>query len=160
MFTYVLHKDGNDLVVELGNSINEDFVSMEKENLEGFERIIIDFNKVSIINSSGIREWVKFLDRIRGKKIAYRNCTKIIVDQMNFIHDFLNKHIRVESIYVPYYCERCDRQEMKLFNLEEIVKGNRVDVLDVLCSVCKQSMELEELKKQYFGFIEKTGIKG
>jgi hypothetical protein len=156
---YVLHKNGDELVIELSRSINEDFADIATNDFDGYKLIIVDFDKVTMINSAGIREWILFIKSLSGKKITYRNCRKIIVDQMNYINDFLNKHIRVENIYVPYYCSNCDIEEMKLFDLKEIVIEERISLLDVICPSCKQSMEFDELEGQYFSFISKLKIK-
>ncbi|MBN1115151.1 MAG: hypothetical protein JXA66_07410, partial [Oligoflexia bacterium] len=79
MSNYNLIENGNELIIEIKKSIDEDFIYPKEDKLSSFKTIIIDFNDVSKINSCGIREWIGFLSQIAGKTIIYRNCPKIIV---------------------------------------------------------------------------------
>src|SRR5665647_2893632 len=70
-------------IVEFVGCIDEDADFKELLGLEQ-RHITFDFNQVSMINSCGIREWIKFLERIPEKStMTYTNCPQIIIEQIN-----------------------------------------------------------------------------
>jgi anti-anti-sigma regulatory factor len=155
---YKLTKTEDMILIELKGNLDEDF-TLKNVEVDNFKNIVIDFENVSEINSCGIREWINFRLRLKDKKITFRNCRKIIVDQMNMVHGFLggsdDSEVEVESIYLPFYCEDCDIEETRLFNLKDIVtEAGVINLPEVKCSKCPGNMEFDEIESQFFNFLK------
>ena len=101
---------GDEVHVELIGVIDEDSIFDKIQNLK-MSNYVFDFNKVSMINSCGIREWIKYLQGLDGAEIKYINCPQIIVEQVNMVHGFIRKGIVVESFFAPYFCPNCDTEK-------------------------------------------------
>jgi anti-anti-sigma regulatory factor/DNA-directed RNA polymerase subunit RPC12/RpoP len=143
----------NELRVELIGSIDEDSDFRELIGLEQ-KTISFDFDKVTMINSCGIREWIKFLESIPEKDfIIYKNCPQIIIEQINMVHGFFRKGAAIESFYAPYYCEKCGK-EAKVHLKSEQVKNRKAP--EVKCSQCGENMDFDAIESQYFSFLGKV----
>src|SRR4051812_37692461 len=72
--------------------------------------IVLDFNDVSLINSSGIQKWIQFLQAIPATvRVDFDNCPLRIVNQMNLFPAFYGgRNIIPLAFYAPFYCEKCD----------------------------------------------------
>ena len=143
----------DELYVELIGAIDEDSDFKELSGLEQ-NNIVFDFDKVSMINSCGIREWIKFLETIPEKiNIVYRNCPQIIIEQINMVHGFFRKGASIESFYAPYYCEKCGK-ENKMHLKSDQVKNRKAPKLE--CPTCGEDMDFDAIEAQYFSFLGKA----
>lgn len=140
---------GDEVHVELIGVIDED-ASFEKIRKLNMSKFIFDFNKVSMINSCGIREWIKYLQELDGANIKYINCPQIIIEQVNMVHGFIRKGIMVESFYAPYFCANCDTEKKILLKNDEI---NNFKAPVKQCNTCKSDLEFDAIEKQYFSFL-------
>src|SRR5690606_32007662 len=87
----------DELNVELIGAIDEDADFKELTGLEQ-KQISFDFDKISMINSCGIREWIKFIEMIPSRSnIVYKNCPQIIIEQINMVHGFFRQGATIES---------------------------------------------------------------
>lgn len=155
MFTYELEENNSVLEVKLIGKIDESS-DFSKINVDKYNEIIINFDSVKIINSCGIREWITFLDKLDQKSITYRQCPKIIVDQMSSINGFIPQNTKVESIYLPYYCEKCDIEASVLYKVSDICQNNDIHIPTQKCSECNSEMEFDEIKDIYFLFLKRS----
>lgn len=140
---------GDEAHVELAGVIDEDAVFDKIKNLQ-MTRYFFDFNKITMINSCGIREWIKYLQDIEGARITYLNCPQIIIEQVNMVHGFIKKGIDVESFYAPYFCPNCDTEKKILLKNSEVVNF-KAPVKQ--CNTCKGDLEFDAIEKQYFSFL-------
>lgn len=142
------------LQVELIGAIDEDSDFKELLGLEQKD-IIFDFKQISMINSCGIREWIKFLDQIpETSSITYTNCPQIIIEQINMVHGFFKKGAQIESLYAPYFCEGCNK-EVKVHVESQQVKNRKAPRID--CPHCgNENIEFDAIEAQYFGFLGKV----
>ena len=145
-----IKEDGNSALIELEGAINEDIVFDDLKGLN-VDKLIFDFDKVTIINSCGIREWINFLGTQESKKIHYINCRQIIVEQVNMIYGFLPDNGTIDSFYAPYYCEDCDIEKKILLKTPQIVSNKAPSIK---CDKCSTEMEFDALEDQYFRFIK------
>lgn len=114
---------------------------------------IFNFEKITLINSCGIREWINFLSKLpTDAKIHYENCGQIIIEQMNMVHGFIKEGAIIESFYAPYFCEECDIEKKVLLNSNSI-EGKKAPV--VKCDQCQNEMEFDAIEDQYFNFLNK-----
>lgn len=142
------------LQVELVGSIDEDADFKELSGLEQ-KTISFDFGKVGMINSCGIREWIKFLEKIPEKSaIVYHNCPQIIIEQINMVHGFFRKGAVISSFYAPYFCEGCNKEAKILLKTEQI-KNRKAPSVE--CPHCgKDEMDFDAIEAQYFSFLGKV----
>ncbi len=148
-----LNKKLNDgvLHVQLIGNIDEDTDLSEILETKASE-IIFDFDQVELINSCGIREWIKFLDNLSAESIQYENCPQIIIEQINMVHGFIRLGSKLNSFYAPYYCEDCDK-ERKTHITSNDVKSKKAPKMN--CPDCGSEMEFDALEATYFNFLGK-----
>ncbi len=117
--------------------------------------LIIDFENLSRINSYGIRKWIAMLNAHHGKKIIYRNCPVVVVDQLNLI-PMLKSGVTIESFYLPFICPNCeDEIEHKLTEKEakDPQISEKIDSLHE-CPNCKVNLEFSDELDEYFSMLE------
>ena len=157
--------NGTELALVLSGTIDED-VQFPTLNLASVKQITFDLKDVKSINSVGIREWLNWIKPMAEKcQIAMKNCPKTLVFQFNMVEGFLPKGSKVSSLYVPFFCEKCDLEENILFHIgQEIqVKDGNVSVQFDLAKIkpCKLPVEECELtmdvtESKYFHFLKRT----
>ena len=118
------------------------------------EKLFIDFNDVTGINSCGIRDWITFLNELPDSiSIVYINCPQVIIEQMNMVKGFVPEGAAIESFYAPFFCESCDNEEKVLMKPSDINEGKAPS--DLKCSSCGAvGLEFDALPNQYFHFIK------
>lgn len=129
--------------------IDED-ANFDKIKSLGLKKYIFDFEKVKLINSCGIREWIKYLDELKSVEIIYRNCPQIIIEQINMVHGFIKKGTVVESFIAPYFCESCDDEKKVLLKSHEVIN---LQAPIKKCMKCNSDLEFDAIPKQYFAFM-------
>lgn len=143
----------DELNVEFVGAIDEDSDFRELSNLAQ-KTMTFDFDKVNMINSCGIREWIKFLETIPPRtSIVYRNCPQIIIEQINMVHGFFREGASIESFYAPYYCEKCGKEQKVHLNSSQ-VKNRKAPKME--CPKCEEEMEFDAIEAQYFSFLGKV----
>lgn len=140
---------GDTAIIGLSGVINEDaqFDKIQSLNLKQY---VFDFDKISLINSCGIRDWIKFLQSLGNVNIRYENCPQIIIEQINMVHGFITPTTKISTFYAPYFCDQCDA--------EKKIKLNATDVQNTKapaknCPTCNEALEFDALEKQYFHFL-------
>lgn len=144
----------DELNVQLVGAIDEDSDFKELMGLEQ-KTISFDFDLVTMINSCGIREWIKFNEKLPPKSnIVYKNCPQIIIEQINMVHGFFRQGAVIQSFYAPYYCEKCGK-EAKIHIKSEQVKNRKAPSAD--CPHCgNEDIEFDAIEAQYFSFLGKV----
>ncbi len=144
----------DELNVELIGVIDEDSDFTELIGLEQ-KTVSFNFDKISMINSCGIREWIKFNEQIPAKSnLVYKDCPQIIIEQINMVHGFFRQGAVIESFYAPYYCEKCGK-EAKILVKSDQVKNRKAPKAD--CPHCgDEDIEFDAIEAQYFSFLGKT----
>lgn len=143
----------DELHVELIGSIDED---ADFKDIQGLDQksMSFDFKEVSMINSCGIREWIRFLESVPERtSITYNNCPQIIIEQINMVHGFFRKGATINSFYAPYFCENCNK-EAKVHLETKDVKNRKAPKVD--CPTCGKPMDFDAIEGQYFSFLGKV----
>lgn len=152
-FNAKLDKSGSKVKVQLEGSINED-ADLSAVKADGASDISVDWKKVEAMNSCGVRDWIKCLKAFPpSAKITYANCPPIIVEQMNMVAGFFPKGAAVESLYVPFFCETCKKQDMILLTSGKEIDGKKINWPQVKCPNCATNMEVDVLEAKYFRFL-------
>ncbi|RPJ75645.1 MAG: hypothetical protein EHM20_08610 [Alphaproteobacteria bacterium] len=140
---------GDEVHVEFSGVIDEDAVFDKIQNLK-MAKCFFDFGKVSMINSCGIREWIKYLQGLNGADIVYLNCPQIIIEQVNMVHGFIRKGAVVESFFAPYFCASCDTEKKILLKSADVINSKAPSAQ---CNTCGSELEFDAIEKQYFSFL-------
>lgn len=154
-FQFNKNKQGETLTVQINGHIDEDAI-LSNIDYEGATQIQLDLQGISAINSCGIREWIKWVKTApAGAKIVYKNCPKIIVDQINMVAGFLPENGEVESFYVPYFNEESGTEKMVLFKRGAEFKEGEVFPPAEVKDDSGDPMEMDVIEAKYFKFIKK-----
>jgi anti-anti-sigma regulatory factor len=150
----VTTSDGGHLVTMSGQVDERSSIADYTGMLEG--SVILDLEKVSFINSVGVRDWIRTLRELRerGVAVTLRRCSEAIVHQMNMIVE-VRAGAEIESFFAPYECEDCGYEaSMQLDAREhrELLARREAPVLG--CAECGGSMTFSELGERYFLFLE------
>lgn len=148
-------KNNDQLYVQLEGNLDEE-CSFPTSSLSGFKTIIFDFGNVTGINSCGIREWIRWISAHKDTSTMYfRNCPKIIVDQINMVDGFLPSNGRVESFFVPYYSEETDEEKHILFSYGVEFNDSGIHYPEKILDSKNQPMEIDVIESKYFRFLQK-----
>lgn len=161
-FSFQEKTDGDSLLFVFEGQIDED-VQFPGVDTTKFKKVFIDLKGVKAINSVGIREWLNWLKPVSEQaQIILMKCPKALVFQLNMVEGFLPKNGLVKSFYVPFYCEKCDKEENVLFNVGAEVQvtpaGAKVNfnVKDAkLCAEAACEMEMDAAEAKYFQFLKR-----
>jgi len=147
-FKYEQVMKGESKVILLRGIFDEDtnFTSLTK--LDG--PLTFNWKAITSINSCGVRSWVNFLKDISSMPVFYEECPSLVVRQMNMVPSFAG-HAKVLSVYVPYVCDNCDTETLKLVESSQFAT-----VAEVMpCESCgKGEMEFDGQPEQYFAFAK------
>lgn len=105
------------LQVDLAKEITENtkFDAMDFSVFTKAKEVVVDFERVNYINSSGVRSWIHWNQRVLGLNpnliFIFKHCPKVVVDQINYIGQFMPPGSVVDSLYVPFYDK--DRDQIK-----------------------------------------------
>ncbi len=137
-------------IYRLSGQIDED-ADLSQINPEGVKEVIFDLDDVTLINSCGIRDWVKFQSELSDDlKIVYRKCPQVIVEQLNIIKGFIKDGGLIESFYAPYYNEVTDEEVKLLITPNEVVDSKAPEKKDSDGNI----LEFDEIELQYFNFLK------
>lgn len=146
-------EDGKAVLEVIGN-IDEDS-NFQPADVGGAPAIVIDLDKVTAINSVGIREWIKWVKTMpAAAKLSVRKCPKIIVDQINMVAGFLPMGTTVESFFVPYYSDASGEEKMVLFNNGTEFKGGEIFAPAEVKDDSGEAMEMDVIEAKYFKFLK------
>ncbi len=164
-FNVVQNSNGAELELILSGTIDED-VQFPALNLSATKQIVFNLKDVKSINSVGIREWLNWIKGLSEKcQIVMKNCPKTLVFQFNMVEGFLPKGTKVTSLYVPFFCEKCDLEENMLFQVGQEIKVkngavqldfdlNKIKPCKVNVAECELKIDVTESK--YFHFLKRS----
>jgi len=143
--------DGKEVVFFSG-AIDED---SDFSSLDGKlkSEVIFDLNEIELINSCGIRDWIKFQDTLESSlKIIYRNCPQVIIEQMNIVKGFVKAGGEIESFYAPYYDENADKEYKLILSPSEVINGKA----PIKKNEDGEELDFDDIEAQYFNFLKNS----
>jgi anti-anti-sigma regulatory factor len=154
-FVATVTENGKDRRIRFSGALDE---RSELPELEGDTqgRLFINLSELSLINSLGCRQWVKWLKSVKAKGgIVLEECSTPVVNQMNILVGFLPPSVQVQSCYVPYFCDSCAKEEQVIVRLDDADPKKSVEALPETreCPHCGSEMELDISKPRYFYFL-------
>lgn len=149
-----LNKASDKLNVQMNGTIDED-VDFSQFNLGGSPQVEMELEGVKSINSCGIREWIKWMGTASGAQIVFKNCPKVIVDQINMVDGFLPANGRVSSFFVPYYNDDSGTEKNVLFTFGKEFSDSGVTPPQGIKDEDGNEMEMDVIESKYFKFLKK-----
>lgn len=152
-FSIAKRTEGSELIFDIKGNVDED-ASFTPPDIGSNTLVTLDLEKVSAINSVGIREWIKWIKAFPPSvRLTVRRCPKIIVDQINMVAGFLPQGTVIQSFYVPYYSDASGSEKMVLFeNGKEFRDGELFPPSDVK-DESGETMEMDVIEAKYFKFL-------
>jgi eukaryotic-like serine/threonine-protein kinase len=144
-----LNKQGDTTLASLAGDITEESDFSTIVNC-GTPKVVLDLADIRRINSTGVREWIKFVTSLAksGKIFRLERCSVAIVHQLNMISNFRGGG-EVRSVLAPYYCPECDHNHLHLVD----VSAPTAKIEATLpCPSCGADMEFDELPDSYLSF--------
>lgn len=122
--------------------------------------VVLDLSGVERINSCGVRDWVNWINDLegRGHQVVLVRCSPSIVTQINMVHNFTGG-ARVRSFFAPYYCARCDREELKLLNVEDFAGQEEPAAPPHRgrgCELAACEMVFDDIEASWFAFLPRN----
>lgn len=141
-------------VLTLSGQIDESF-PQELHNLKTGPELIINLDNVKMINSLGIREWIKFMGVLTTTKIEFVKCPKIFIDQVNMVQGFITPNCKIKSFYVPYFNEDTNMEKNVLYSYgKEFGDGGMLKVQGSMKAEDGTELELDVVEQKYFKFLK------
>lgn len=104
---------GSDLDLTINGAIDED-IMLESVAITSGKTIHVHLDGVTMINSTGIRQWISWLKKYQNESWVFWGCPPIFVNQLNMIEGFIPLKSRVQSFYIPYYSNETDEEKRLL----------------------------------------------
>ena len=115
--------------------------------------VTLHLDEVVSINSTGIREWINLMNRLKSAKIRLTKCPKIFVDQINMVKGFLPANAGVDSFYVPYFSEQSSSEKKILFERNKQFTDKEVKFENTIVDEDGAAFEIDIIPDKYFKFI-------
>lgn len=80
---------------------------------EGAEAIL-DLGGLQSINSIGVNKWIEWMRRC--PPFTIRACPTFLLKQFLSVARMLDPRAKIETFYLPFYCEPCDLERALLFD--------------------------------------------
>ena len=163
-FKFQEKPEGDTLRMMFEGTIDEDVV-FPPVDAGRFKKIVLDLKSIKAINSVGIREWLNWIRPLAEKAdFVLENCPKAMVFQFNMVEGFLPPKSTVASFFVPFYCEKCDKEDSILFNVGKEVKANagqltfafdKTTICQDKANAASCEMEMDVTEAKYFQFLKR-----
>ena len=145
-------KIGSYLILHFFGALNED-AKIPPQNFKDVSEIQVNLEKMTQINSVGIRSWIQFINTIPiSAKVILNHVPRILILQANAVAGFFPKNSEIASYEVPYFCEYCN----KTFSSFSSEKDSDKVAETTKCPKCKTDSELDVIKPNYFKFLDRT----
>ena len=153
----VLISGRENLVVRLSGKLNEG-AELSMVSVPQAKSIEIDLSELTLINSMGIRDFRIWAQGLQAEIMTLSFCPRFFIDQVNMVVDFLPKHAKIASFYVPYYSEETAEEKSVLFSRGQQFKseGGQVKLdLPAVTDAAGNAMEIDTITDRYFAFLAK-----
>ena len=106
------------LVMSMIGLLDEE-ATLPELDFSAFKELVLDLNSIRSINSYGIRSWLTWIKPIAdtGMPIVFERVPSSVVFQFNMVKGFLPEGAQVRSVYVRFYCEKCDIEKAILLDI-------------------------------------------
>lgn len=145
----------NDMpILQMFGIINED-ANFDSIELPEHSELLLDGGGITSINSCGTREFIAWIKEISAQRpIVYLRCSRVLVEQLGIVDGFLPPNARVESVYVPYFCENCESVTSLLIEQKDFPTVEKMTLpASIKCSNCEKDAQIDIIEHEYFRFL-------
>lgn len=123
---------------------------------EGGDKIIINLDQVTGLNSVGTRLWCRFVAEATNKygEVVVEEAPMLFVKAFSQIQGALNKKCKVVSLKVPYYADGSGETKNVSVKLGEHYFPDRPLALPEIKDSAGQAMEVDVIEDAYFAFLK------
>lgn len=144
--------NANEIKLEVIGSLDESAKLPERTNTPV---IRLDLRQVNMINSTGVRNFIKWGDAHKGlRSIRLENCPAIFVKNFSMISDFLRPNMTVMSFIVPFYSEETNESLEIVFTKDKDFSDGKYTIPKVKDSQ-GNDMQVDVNPDTFFGFLKK-----
>lgn len=123
----------------------------------GEKPLLINLNKVKMVNSYGIKIWSKWvIDHKNSQNITLEECPFVFVNNFSMIKGFISNNMTVKSFYVPFFSESSQERRDVLFQIGTDYQINGFLRLPDVKDSKDEYMELDVNPTRYFSFLKKS----
>lgn len=137
----------------LSGLIDETFPTAEIK-ISPTKELVVLLGEVKTINSLGIREWIKFMQKLPNEKINFLNCPKIFIDQINAVQGFIPAKSKVLSFFVPYFNEDTEAEKSFLFTYEKDYGTDFINIPQTIPDPAGGTFGMDVIGNKYFKFLK------
>jgi anti-anti-sigma regulatory factor len=137
----------------------EGYICEDNRLREVVERVnsdvaIINTAGVTRINSAGVREWVKWIEKLEAKGVNnyFVECSPGIMNHVNLVINFIGSG-RIVSFYAPYFCPACGVERAVLLELDDLLTRRVETAPKCRCPDCDHLLEFDESEDFFFSFL-------
>lgn len=112
----------------------------------------IDLGEVYRFNSSGVREWRRFVRTLTPGSFRLERCPVCFIQQLGMVHAMAPTEA-VVSLFVPFFCARC-RVESTV--LAPVDGARALAAQPPACNTCGLSLEFDDLPEVYFNWMRRA----
>lgn len=154
--------EGEEITLKFSGPIDETVKFIDIRLPSSTRQLVLDLGQVSILNSSGLRAWVLWVRSLEKRiGVFFRNCPMNVISQMNILDGFVPMGAIVDSFQVPYFCESCKRETLKIaVRGKDFVEATSDTKSGILikefetCPHCKATMQWDVVPEIYFKFLK------
>lgn len=123
------------------------------QRLANADPIELNLREVRYLSSSGVRNFCRLLDGLKGRRYWFRHASAAFVTQAS-VSPAVTGTGEVLSLEAPYLCETCEHDDLRLLDTAAIVtSGGEFVVPTLRCPDCGGELVFDELPWRYFAFM-------
>ncbi len=150
---YKIENKGEVCELKLVGVIDDSFPTANIQ-LPADKPIEINLNEIKMINSLGIREWIKFVNSVQSKNVSIVCCPKIFIDQVNMVQGFIPVEFKIKSFYVPYFNEDDDLEKSILYISGKDYGDGFLNVKSTINHESGAVLDIDVMEQKYFKFLK------
>lgn len=146
------------VIFHLSGAINETFAPFVEQLAKQIVKMnFLQFNMggISLINSSGTREWTRLIAKAQHVNITLEECPKVFIDQVNTVDGFLTPNCVIKSFYVPFFSEDLGKEKNILFETEKAFNKEGVLTISETIEIDGTQYAMDVIESKYFLFLKK-----
>lgn len=134
-----------------------------------FTQVTLDLDKVTYINSAGVRRWMLWnwnIEKDFNSKTVFfvDRIPSLLVKQTAMIRGFFPRQAVPRTVYASYYCSACDGIKDCLFDINKDFGDRSLETIskvlktEVECSKCKKPMDLDSIPEHYTSLLNTKSV--
>ena len=141
-------------IVEIHGHIDEEFMQVANA-IPDSSSYILNLKNLISINSSGIREWILYAQKLKLKKVLLTDCPKPFIDQASMVDGFIPENFQILSFYVPYFNEETDSEKLVLVHHGKDFTKDTNNIQNEFKDADGLTYEIDIIPTKYFKFLTK-----